>query len=326
MGVGMKRIGFWGLLLGLGLALSADADSALVDFERKWIFPQELGGLKYEISEKYETAEFGYRISYRNGESFGVVVTIYDLGYDSIPNGHKGEEIDVILQNADDELKLRLKHGEIENLKKLRTGVTPKGDALQFATAVSSYDDAESAGGEKLQATYVTGIRNQFLQLKFTFDRAKRGTAGKMATEMISQLSKMVTSRPDEEELLLPSCSAFLNDPASYGGLTSAQHLMAKAQTMGNLNVYTHLFVWPTGYYSKPKNAELLIAAYFAGMLQVVVPQKLDEGGEFEAFSAMLDVYGILRAKEQIDDIPKIGEWAKNPDRRALYDQLLIVE
>ena len=79
------------------------------------------------------------------------------------------------------------------------------------------------------------------------------------------------------------------------GGLTAAQHLLAKTKTMGNLNVYTHLFVWPTGYYSKPKNADLLIAGYFAGMLQVVVPKKLEE-------------------------------WAKHPDRRALFDQLLIVE
>lgn len=322
----MKRIGFMGLMAVLGLAFSADADPALVDFERKWIFPQDLGGLKYEISEKYEVADFGYRIIYRADEFFDAEVTIYDLGRDSIPNGHKGEGIDVVLQNVDDALKLRLNHGEIENLKKLRTGVTPKGDALQFSTGVSSYKDTDPPNAKKIQATYVTGIRNQFVRLQFTFDQAKRGEAREMANQMMAQLAQLTTARPEEEELLMASCSAFLNDPSSYGGLISARYLMDKAQKMGNLNVYTHLFVWPTGYYSKPKNAELLIAAYFAGMLQVVVPQKLEEGGEFEAFSSMLDVYGILRAKEQIDDIPKIDEWAKHPDRRALYDQLLIIE
>jgi len=324
----MKRIGLLGLLAGFGIALVAGADPALVDFERGWIFPQDLGGLKYEISEKYEEDDFGYRIIYRAGEAFEAEINVYDLGQEAIPNGCKGEGIDMVLQSVEDDLQLRLKHGEIENLKKLRTGVIPHKGTFKFTTVVSSYEDAEAepAGTKKLQATYVTGIRIQFIRLRFTFDRPKNMQAQKMANKMISQLIKMATTRPGDEEILLASCSAFLNDPASYGGLTSAQYLMAKANTMGNLNVYTHLFVWPTGYYSKPKNADLLIAGYFAGMLKVVVPQKLDEGGEFEAFSAMLDTYGILRSKEQIDDIPKIAEWAANPDKRALYDQLLIVE
>ena len=322
----MKRIGYWGLLLGLGLASSAEADSALVDFERKWIFPQDLGGLKYVISEKYEEEDFGYRVVYRSGESLEAEVTIYDLGREAIPNGCKGEGIDVVLQTVEDALKLRLNHGEIESLKKRHTGMVSKEGVLKFATVVSRYKDADPPNKDKMQATYVTGIRGQFVRLQFTFDRAKRGKAQIMANEMMAQLSGMVMAQPSDEELLLASCSVFLADPASYGGLTAARYLMDKANTMGNLNVYTHLFVWPTGYWSKPKNANLLIAAYFAGMLQVVVPQKLDEGGEFEAFSAMLDAYGILRAKEQVDDIPKIGEWAENPDRRALYDQLLIVE
>ncbi|RKX44376.1 MAG: hypothetical protein DRP64_06655 [Verrucomicrobia bacterium] len=323
----MKRIGLFGLSLVLGLVFSASADSALVDFERKWIFPQELGGLKYEISEKYEVADFGYRIIYRAGEVFEAEINVYDLGQESIPNGHKGEGIDIVLQSVEDDLQLRKNHGEIENLKKLQTTETPKTGTFRFATVVSCYEDMAGESPEKkIQATYVTGIRNRFIRLRFTFDREKRGEAGKMANKMIAQLTKMATARPEEEEILLASCAAFLNDPASYGGLTSAQHLFAKTKTMGNLNVYTHLFVWPTGYYSKPKNADLLIAGYFAGMLQVVVPQKLDEGGEVEAFSAMLDTYKILRSKEQIDAIEKIDEWAKHPDRRALFDQLLIVE
>jgi len=324
----MKRIGLFGLSLVLGLVFSASADSALVDFERKWIFPQDLGGLKYEISEKYEVADFGYRIIYRAGEAFEAEINVYDLGQESIPNGWEGEGIDMVLQSVEDDLQLRLKHGEIKNLKKLRTGVAPHKGTFKFATVVSSYEDAEAepAGTKKLQATYVTGIRNQFIRLRFTFDRPKNMQAQEMANKMISQLTKMATARPEEEEILLASCSAFLNDPASYGGLTAAQHLFAKTKTMGNLNVYTHLFVWPTGYYSKPKNADLLIAGYFAGMLQVVVPQKLDEGGEVEAFSAMLDTYKILRSKEQISEIEKVEEWAKHSDRRALFDQLLIVE
>ena len=202
----------------------------------------------------------------------------------------------------------------------------PKKGSVRFATVVSSYKENDEVGAGKIQATYVTALQNRFIRVRFTFDFAQKVTASKMANEMIAQLVEMVTAQPDEETILMASCAAFKNDPGSFGGITAAQHLMAKAQAMGNLNVYTHLFVWPTGYYSKPRNVELLIAGYFAGMLQVVVPQKLDEGGEFEAFSSMLDTYLILRSKEQISEIKKIDEWARHSDRRALYDQLLIVE
>lgn len=322
----MKCIGIAGLLLVFGFSFSANADSVLVDFDRNWIFPQNFGGLEYEISEKYEDADFGYRIVYRAGEAFEAEVTIYDLGLESIPDGCKGEGIDMVLQSVDDALKLRSKQEQIKNLKKLRSSIISKEGVLKFSTTVSSYEEAELKGEGKLQATYVTSIQKQFVRLQFTFDRPERIKAQEMANEMMVQLTKMVMTQPTEEEVLMASCSIFLNDPASYGGLTAAKYLMDKASTMGNLNVYTHLFVWPTSYWSKPKNANLLIAAYFAGMLQVVVPQELDEGGEFEAFVAMLETYEKLRAKDQIDDISEFSDWVKNPDRRALFDQLLIVE
>ena len=322
-GVMMKWFGWIG---GLGIALAAAADPAFIDFEQSWILPQDFGGLKYEISEKYEEEAFGYRVLYRDGESFEAEVTIYDLEYDSITNGCTGERIDGVLRGMEEALELRKKRGEITDLKKLRTAVTPKGENLQFATVIFVYKDLEAEGAKKLQTIYLTGIQNQFLRLQFTFDQAKKAKALERVNKMISGLSKMATAQPSQEEILLGACSVFLNDPYSYGGLSSAKYLMGKTKEVGDLSVYTHLFVWPTGYWSKPKNADLLIAAYFAGMLQVVIPQKLDEGGDFEAFSAMLDTYKVLRSKEQIDDIPKIGEWAENPDRRALYDQLLIIE
>ncbi len=320
----MKRMGFLGL--AWGLAFSTGADPALVDFERNWIFPQELGGLKYEVSEKYETADLGYRILYRKGESFEAEVAIYDLGREAIPNGGKGEGIDRVLQSVEDDLQLRLKYRELDALKKLKTRIVSKEKILRFATAKSTYTETAPPNTKKVQAIYVTGIQNQFVRLRFTFDWRKRGSALEMANQMMAQLTKTTTAQPKEEELLMASCSTFLNDPYSYGGLSSAKYLMDKAKEMDNLGVYTHLFVWPMEYWDKPENADLLVAAYFAGMLQVVVPQKRDEGGDFEAFEAMLNTYETLRSKDQVGDIAKIEEWAKHPDRRALYEKLLIVE
>ena len=322
----MKWMVFFGLLLVSGFAW-AGADSAFIDFERGWAFPQELGGLKYATAEKYEEASLGYSVFYREKRSScKAEVSVYDLGLGSIPDGFAGEAIDSVLKGVASEYEWLRKSEKITNFKKRGSTVVPKSGDIRFASAVYQYVDAETPKGAVIQATYVTAFQNHFVKLRFTFGQADAGKAKAMAGEMVAQLVGMLANPPSEKELLLTSCSVFLNDPVSYGGRLAARHLTVGAKAMDNLNVYTHLFAWPTGYWSKPKNADLLIAAYFAGMLQVVVPQQLESGGEFEAFVAMLETYELLRSKEQIDDIPKIGEWAKHPDRRALYDELLVVE
>ena len=323
----MKRVVFLGWLLVSGVAFAGADGSAFIDFERGWVFPKELGGLKYRVVEKYEEASLGYSVFYREKRtSFLAEVIVCDLGLGSIPDGWVGEAVATVLKDVETELEWQRKNGKIKNLKKRGSAVVPKEGAVRFSSSVFQYVEKGGAMAPVFRATYVTAIQNHFVKLKFTFSQADAGAAKAMAGKMVAQLAEMLANPPDAQELLLASCSVFLDDPAGYGGRLAARYLMAKAQAMDDLNVYTHLFAWPTGYWSKPKNADLLIVAYFAGMLQVVVPQQLDCGGEFEAFSAMLDTYELLRTKEQIDDIPKIGEWAKHSDRRALYDELLVVE
>ncbi len=167
----MKQRGFMGL--ALGLVFSVLAEPAVVDFEQKWIFPKELGGLEYEASEKYEVADFGYRILYRKGDSFDAEVNIYDFGQDEIPDGYKGKGIDLIFESVEADLKLRLKRGEVDALKKLHSRVISKEGMLQFATVVSSYTETDLPNERKIQATYLTAVEGQFIRLRFTFDLKK---------------------------------------------------------------------------------------------------------------------------------------------------------
>ncbi len=322
----MKRMGLGGLL-ALGFALTAGADPGFIDFEQNWIFPRELGGMKYRTVEKYEDASLGYSVFYRERRtSFEAEVSVCNLGYDPIPDGCKGEAIDAVLKGVGSELEWQQKNGKIKRLKKRGSAVVPKTGDLRFASVVYEYEESGRAATPEILSTYLTGTHNRFIKIRFSFSKADGASAKEKETQMLAQITKMLTTPADEKELLLASCSIFLDDPASYGGRIAARYLMAKAQAMDDLNVYTSLFVWPTGYYSKPKNANLLIAGYFAGMLQVVVPQDLPEGGEYEAFLAMLKTYDTLHKKEQIESIEKFDEWLKAPDKKALYEKLLTVE
>jgi hypothetical protein len=298
------------------------ADPAFVEFEHGWVFPQTLGGMPYESCEIYANTDLGYSIFYRDGDAFNAELSICTLGQTSIPDGCGHSGINLVLESVESALELQLRQQQILRFKKRGTTVVPKQGDIQFKSGVFQFIGAETTAAQKIRAVYATGQGGRFVKLQFTFNLLKNKEARSRADQMIAQLIDAVQTRDDEQELLLASCSAFLHDPGGYGGRIAAQHFMAKVQDMGNLNVLTELFVWPDGY-RKPKNADLLIAAYFAGMLQVVVPQQLDEGGEYEAFIAMLEAYRIMRSKEQLPALPEFDEWLVTPDKKALLQKLL---
>ncbi len=314
----MKVIGFICFL-----ALSTAAEPAFLDYNLNWIFPQQLGGMDYEKAEAYGNLDLGYSVFYGKETAFKAVVSVYNMGHSNLPDGHQSEPVNIVSESVEGLLKLDQKKERISGLKKRGTTVVPKQGAVQFASTVFQYKEAQTNGVQKIRAVYVTCLKNNFIKVQFTFDRLEGKKAQTMATKMIDQLIQLTKEEADEQTLLLASCAAFLHDPLGHGGRTAAGYFLPRVQTMDNLNVYTHLFAWPNNYL-KPKNVKFLIAAYFAGMLPVVVPEQLEEGGEFEAFIAMLNTYELLRSQEQIDKISKLDEWVKNPDKQALFDQLLI--
>lgn len=317
----MKRIA--ALLL---IAQAAWAGPAFVDFDLGLVFPAELGGLAYDRTEKYSNEDFGYSVFYRRGETFEASATIYTLGRTAIPDGHAGDGINLVVQSVEGLLKRDQEQGAKSALRKRGTAVSPAKGRIQFASTVFQYEEPRLVDGvsnavQRIHAVYVTGQRSRFIKLDFAFDLVENAAAGGMSQKMVEELIGMLSKTPDEEALLMAACDALILDPCGHGGRTAAQRVLAKTQTMDNLNVYPFLFAWPDGY-SKPKTADLLVAAYFAGMLQVVVPQKLDVGGEYEGFLALLKAYEAMRAKDEIEALPQLDEWLKVGDKKALLEQL----
>ncbi|MEA2069621.1 MAG: hypothetical protein U9P12_10500 [Verrucomicrobiota bacterium] len=321
----MKWMGMLLCLLGIQGAM---AGSALVDASLGLIFPQEFGGMAYVRADKYNEESFGYSIAYRKGDSFEAVVTIYDLDRPAIPDGHKGDGIDLVFQSVENDLQRKQGKGLVSNLRKRRTTVIPNKGDVRFTNRGFQYHQSRVVEGatnrvQRIQSTYVTAAHANFFRIDFTFDVAEGAAARAMSQHMLLQMIKTIQAKPDGDAMLMAACDALILDPAGFSGRSGAQLVLARAQTMGNLNVYTHLFAWPDSYWQKPKNADLLVAAYFAGMLQVVVPQKLDEGGECEAFVAMLKAYEAMRSRDQIKSIAEFDEWVKAADKKALFDELL---
>jgi hypothetical protein len=315
------------VLLGLMGIQGALADAAFVDFDLGLIYPQELGGMACLQVEKYENEALGYSIFFERGEPFSTEVSVYTLERKVIADGHSPSDVAVVFESVKSALDRELDDELITNFRKKGSAVVPKKGAIQFANTVYQYSEPREVEGvssavPRILSVYALAAHNNFFKIQFRFDVAEAKQARAMSEKLIMQLIQTIQAGHSDDELLLAGCEALIHNPADYAGRIAGQQVWGRAQTMGELNVYTHLFVWPDGY-RKPKNADLLTAAYFAGMLQVVIPQNLAAGGEREGFIAMLKAYENMRSREDIDSIPQLDEWAKTPDKKALFEELL---
>jgi hypothetical protein len=320
----MKWIGVFLVVVGVQAAMG---DVAFVDFELKRIFPREIAGMTCDTVEKYNDA-FGYTLFYSQGTALTLEVSVYDMGRTVVETGHQGAGVLEVLKYCETQLTKQQGHEEISKLKKRGSSVMPPKGKTQFSNLVFQYAVEQAVSGvvkpvSRIRSIYVTGAHNNFFVAELDWEVSK-GKEAKAAVEaLVRQMVQIIDKEPSDQELLLAACDATIGDPASYAGQVSARHVFSIAQTMGDLSVYEELFAWPSGY-RKPKNANLLMAAYFAGMLQVVVPQNLDSGGEQEAFDAMLRAYQTMRAKDQIKSITTFDEWLTVTDSDERYKKALI--
>ena len=325
-GNGMKWIG----LLVLFSAQAALGGAAFVDFDLGLIFPQKLGGMACDRVENYSNEEMGYSVFYSLGGGITAEVSVLDLGRRDIGTGYKADGVDVILQALEVQLERREKLKEIAKWKKRGSTVIPRNGDVQFANNVYQYaeprEDAGIAGTvTRILSVYVTAAHNHFIRVDLLFDIGDNTTARKITEALVPQMVTLIQAGHSEQELLLAGCDALVYNPSDYAGRLAARRILEKTQTMADLAIYDAFFVWSEqSEWERPKNFELLEAAYYAGMLKAVLPQNLSEGGDQEAFVAMLEAYAAMRKRDDIKAIPQLEEWVKAPDKKALYKKLLI--
>ncbi|QBG48796.1 hypothetical protein EGM51_15820 [Verrucomicrobia bacterium S94] len=316
------------LLAGLLFSPGVWAGAVFVDFDKELIFPQQIAGMSYAAFAKYENDNLGYSVVYTNG-SFRCAVSLLNMGRSAIPDGYRSDGVSMMLEAVETDLQRQVEEGRISKVRNRGGTVVPKKSPLQFANRVFQFMENRDAGigretVPRIQSVYITGSHNHFVKVEFGFDVAENQRARVTADQLLKELVLLLIAEPAEKELLLAACEIAIDDPAGYPGQTAAQRVYEKIQTMDELCFYDAFFVWPQERYRKPKNADFLTTAYFAGMLRAVLPEDLESGGEVEAFEAMLEAYENMRAREQITEIPQLEEWIRAADRRALYRKLLV--
>lgn len=310
--------------------MNISAGTAFVDFDLGVMFPQKLGGMTCDRVEKYSNQEMGYSVFYSLGDEISAEVSVFNLDRKEIGTGPKAEGIDVIFKALEVLNEKREDEGEIARFKKRGSTVMPRNGDVQFANNVYQYSEQRTVDGKldpitRIQSVYVTAAHNNFFKVDLVFDIGKNTEARNISEGLVRQMVMLIKAGHSEQELLLAACDALIYNPSDYAGRLAARRVLEKTQTMHDLAIYDAFFVWSElSQWQKPKGAELLEAAYYAGMLKVVIPQNLPEGGDLEAFSAMLDAYKAMRTRDDIKAIEQFEEWIKAQDRKALYKKLLV--
>ena len=314
----------WGIL---GV-LAASADSAFIDFEKGLVFPQELGGMACEKSEKYNNESLGYSLFYERDGTFSAEVSIFNLGRSSVGTGSATDGINVVLASIDSWLEREAENGAVSSVRKRGSLTTPKKGDLKFLNIVYQFFEPRVVDGltnnvPRIASFYVTGAKDNFIKVDFRFDLVESDQARAMSEQLVRQMIGLLKANPSEEDLLMAACDAAIYNPSDHGGRTAAQHVFSKAQSMDELIVYEAFFVWPQNY-SKPKNSDLLLAAYFAGAIKAVISKNAESDGGYEAFESMLKAYEAMREREDLESIPRLDEWIKAADKTALYKRLMV--
>ena len=312
-------------------AWGARGGAAFVDPEAKWIFPNRIDAFSFVGAEKYREAISGYSLFYSNAVPASLEISVCTLDVAEIPDGWEGKAIDRAFQIEEATLALQERRNAIFSLKKPNASILPPKASVRFAVKRYAYSEFREGDGDKptpvIRLLCVTGRSGRFVRLVFSYAEKDEANLRAVLKATIARMAEIVSGPADDDSLVLAACEVQLRDPMSSGGKMAARIVLERAEKESDrLGFYPDLFAWPKDRWRKPDNADLLVIAYTAGVLKTILPEGKSEGGEFEGFLAMLDAYGIMRAKDQIQAIPKLDEWRKAPDKKALFEKLLTVE
>ena len=292
----------------------------LVDMEAELIFPMKLSGMITLEPHFYDNPDLGYSLRYAKDEWSKVDIYVYNLGLPEIPNGPNSEAVKKESRSVSRIISSMQDDDRYTNVKKLGKTTTPMSGKTRFIK--ESYQYTQDGSG-RLSESYITGYNNHFIKIRFTYAEKRRSEAKKVAKELLEGLVGLMESNHDEKTMALAAISVFLSDPSSKAARASIQGAVDYAieTEVFTISIPAEIFPW-TGNEVEIENSELLITAYFAGVMSFIVPNELDRGGEVEGFTEMLTTYQALREKDEIQKISELDAWLLEDDKMALFHRI----
>jgi hypothetical protein len=152
-------------------------------------FPDKIGSLtRAEIAE-FPHKELGTALRYSGPDGVTADVFIYDMGTSKIPDGPESEVVKEQLQLAAKNVASMVQHGRYASVKEQKEEVVQLGKVETGWNALSKCFVIEVASREwKKSYLLVTGYRNQFLKIRYTYPLKDEARGDELFRQFVSEL------------------------------------------------------------------------------------------------------------------------------------------
>jgi hypothetical protein len=314
---------YWGVLFGLFLSFGSgvQGEPAFYDDGLKVIFPKALDGYQFkessfELMDEYELiyveAESGRRIS--------ILLTVKE----GLKGGPEHESVVQASEQFQKKLEENSKNSGIKSAG-VRSFTSSKG--LKFKVFTFSYlfqDDPAEAPQKCLASLFATTLQGRLLQVRASFPESERAQASAEVGAVVEQVVGLLATPVDEREMLLASIAFMKANPLNNEGKFAAKRLMDYTNAGEGFQVgfYPQFFPWMESG-STLKNGEFLVAAYIAGVLDYMIAEETDAGGELQGFIMMLETYNKLLIGGSTSYNSQLYRWSRSTDKEGLFAELI---
>lgn len=194
----MKNIlTFFSFILVLIISPHAFSDS-FKDASTGLTFPATLGSMQQKEVTDFEkqnpSSGLGVGILYRDpNPKIYADIYVYNLGLKDIPNGSISKIVQEQWKQAEQDIYTIQKQGKLQEVKKLNETTSSLTSSNAGPTALRTDFSYIQNGEEKLSHLLLTGYKNNFIKIRFTYPSRLKGEGEKALDGFVTGMGKLLS-------------------------------------------------------------------------------------------------------------------------------------
>ena len=157
------------------------------------VFPEKIAGMvKGKVTNfEHERPGLGISIGY-NTPSITTTIYIYTLGLTNIPNGAGSKAILQHFKQVIADVYAAERFGLYKSVMKLSKETVSLGCDAGSSKALSALLAYTQSGTERFSRIYLTGYKDHFIKIRFTYDKAAEANARKTLALFLDEAGKLL--------------------------------------------------------------------------------------------------------------------------------------
>lgn len=295
------------ILLFSALPVSSVRADIYIHAKTGIIFPYEIAAHTYKGKDVYDEKELGEAVSFRN-ETATATVYIYDYNRNDIIDNEEHALIKAELSNSFAVLRKLQEMGIYDNIKIDQKGrISGNSGKFVFISVPVTYNSVKDAKTgkktppEAIESMISIGIfRNHFIKIRYSFSRDKQTDINKTYEKrdaFIDDIRKLVLE-VDLKEGIKKFISVYTKDPLSDEAEAALKFIVTYGRMSPLVIISLNYEKMPWLKQKDYPYSKELIGAYIVGQIDCQLTNNRFEPDEASAMNQVMQVYKLLRDKD----------------------------